>query len=201
MLLKIILGLSLSCIVTLGNRDTIPLDAIWALKMPGTRNIRELDPPKNIKHKTVINRIHLALFIKTTDEKPAGPCFLVTGEGKEALQKASKVIVDKEVPAKTHPTGKELTLFFYSNAAPGYVHIHSVERSESRITVNYQVVIHQMSNATVHFALIPLGHLPAGKFTVDIKEMEPPTPYSNQALVDRAVCDPCSFIIEKESVP
>ncbi len=182
--------------------ERIPLDQIWALDMPGTRDVRELDPRKdvNVKNSTAVTKIRRSIFLRTyrTKERPkAGPCFLVPGEGKEALQNAAKVLVDNAPHAKTLPAGEKVSLVFYSQPAPGYVALHSVRHSDNHITVRYQVITHQTANATVHFALIPLGKLPAGKATVEVVEVASETPYSNHALTDRAVCDSCTFTISE----
>jgi len=182
---------------------TIPLDQIWALDMPNTQDIQKLDPRKNlqVKNNTIVATIRRELFVCTELKEKAGPCFLVLGEGKEALKEMAKVIADKKEHEKILPAGKLISLAFYSFSAPGYVQIHSVKRTDSLITVRYQIVIHQTTEATVHFALIPIGKLADGKFTVEILEVAPPTPYRNQALSNRAVCDSTTFTIKKEASP
>ncbi len=134
---------------------------------------------------------------RTEEHAKAGPCFLVAGEGKEALRNAASVLVDGKPPAKSLPAGKEVSLVFYSYAAPGYVCIRSVRHSDNRITIRYEIILHQSAQVTVHFALIPLGKLPAGPIKVEIDELASGAPYTNHALTDRAVCDPCTVTIEK----
>jgi hypothetical protein len=179
----------------------IPLSEIWALDMPGTRDVRKLDPRKDVNDTTAISKIGRVLTIRTAERKRAGPCFLVTGEGIEALQNASKVLGDGAAPEDPIPADEDVSLVFFSCSAPGYVHIHSVQYSGKHVTVRFQVVIHQSSAATVHFALIPLDKLPAGKVTVKVVEIASKTPYSNHALTDRAVCDSCTFTIINEVQP
>ncbi len=169
--------------------ERIPLDRIWALHMPATRDVRELGTDD-------VTKIGSWLFRRSEERVNAGSCFLVTGEGKKALQNAAKVLVEGEVPAMTLPAGKNISLFFYSYTAPGYVHLHSVRHSNCHVTVRYQVVRHQSSEVTVHFALIPLDKLSPGKITVESVEVASETPYSNHALTDRAVCDSCTFVVQ-----
>lgn len=167
----------------------IPLDQIWALDMPGTKNAQKLAADDSAK-------IRRVLVNRAAERVKVGPCFLVTGEGKEATSNAAKVIVDGKSPAKTLPADKDLSLVFYSFFAPGYVHIQSVHRSGSKVAVIYQVVTHRTLSATVHFAVIPLGKLPAGKVTIETIELPSVTPYAKQELTERAVCDSCEFTIQ-----
>lgn len=178
--------------------DEISLAKIWALKMPGTRDVRELDPRVSADE-TLIGKIGRVLTIRTGERAKAGPCFLVRGEGKNALANAAKVLVDGESPldATSIPADEDVSLVFYSYAAPGYVHLHSVRRSDKHVTVNYQVTVHQTSEMTVHFALIPLGKLAPGKFTVNAVEVDSGGPASDPAIKDRAICDSCAFVVRE----
>jgi hypothetical protein len=156
--------------------------------MPGTLDVGKFKDA---------NRIRRLLTIQTDKRAKAGPCFLVKGEGEQALRNAASVLVDGTTQAKSFPAGENASLVFYCYSAPGYIHLHSVRHSDHRVTVRYQVVTHQSAEATVHFALIPLGKLPAGKLTVEAVEVASETPYSNHALTDRAVCDSCAFTIKE----
>jgi hypothetical protein len=177
----------------------IPLSKIWALNMPGTKNVRELEPRQDQDlRKTVASKISRSLVYRNSEQANAGPCFLVIGEGKEALLNAAKVIVDGAPLPKTLPTDNKLSLVFYSYSAPGYVHLQSVKQSKSKLTVSYKVVIHRTLESTVHFALIPLGKRPAGQVSIETQEVPPNKPYTNHALTDRVVCDSCTFAIQNE---
>ncbi len=185
--------------------ERIPLDRIWALDMPGTQDVQELDPRKDVhvKDMTAVAKICRSIMDRTyrTKERPkAGPCFLVPGEGKEALRNATKVLVDNALPEKTLPAGEKFSLVFYSHPAPGDAVLHSVRHSGEHVTVRFQVVTRQSANVSVHFALIPLGKLSAGKITVEVVEVESETPYFNHALTNRAACDSCTFTIKNEAL-
>lgn len=185
----ILLALTLFGVVGHENDSVeIPLDQIWALEMPGTKDVRILAADDSAKVRRVLMR-------RAAEHKKAGPCFLVMGQGKEALSNAAKVIVEGKSPVKTLPADKDSSLVFYSFFAPGYVHIQSVHRTSSKVTVKYQVVLHATLTATVHFALIPLGKLPAGQITVEAIEVPSETPYAKRELTERAVCDSCKFTV------
>lgn len=177
----------------------IPLDQIWALNMPSTKDVRELESRQDRDlRKTTTSRIRSKLMRRYEEGVKAGPCFLVIGEGKEALLNAAKVIVDGAPTTEKQPTDKKLSLVFYSYPAPGYVHIDSVVRSSSTISVKFKVVIHRSAEATSHFALIPLGELQAGKYNLEILEVPSETPYEKHDITERSACDSCTFTIQNE---
>jgi hypothetical protein len=167
----------------------IPLKDVWAHLMRGTRDIRELS-------KEDIAAIRETLSNGTQKQAEAGPCFIVFGDEKEALRRARKMIVDDEKPVTSLRSDGAAWLVFYSYAAPGYVCLESVSQSEGKVIVQYEVLIHATANATQHFALIPLGKLPAGELNVEIAEVVSDTPYSNHEKTERSVCDSCTFVIE-----
>jgi hypothetical protein len=179
--------------------EEIPLKEIWALDMPGTRDIRELDP-RTTEEPTAITKINRVFFTKLDEGTEPGKCFLVKGKGREALENAEKVLVCNEPRLKSAPQGAALSLVFYAHPAPGYVHLDSVEYSKGLIAINYQVVIHPETNATSHFALIPLPtDLPPGKLAikaVQVPAKDNKVPMPDPKRTERAVCESCSFAIE-----
>jgi hypothetical protein len=184
--------------------ERIPLDRIWALDMPGTKKVRELDPRESPDENTAVSRIAYALMSKVGQQADAGPCFLVAGEGKEALENAASVIAENASPLKDVTTDDDVSLVFYSYAAPGYVVLHSVRQTKTQVTVRYQVVMHETSDASVHFALIPLGKLSSGKLDVDVMQVgrDKPSPLEGVSrpepkLVAHAVCKSCAFEIRE----
>lgn len=195
-LLALFIGLVAS---TAAQAGEIPLKSIWALDMPGTKDVRELDPRTTSKE-TLIGKINRVFFTKLDEGAEPGRCFVVKGEGKDALEHAEKVLVHNEPRLKNAPQGAVLSLVFYAHPVSGYLHIDSVQYSEGQLTVNYKVVAHAEANATSHFALIPLPtDLPKGKLS--IKSVRVPTkdePNAAQASkkTERAVCESCFFIID-----
>lgn len=169
--------------------EEIPLKSIWAYDMAGTQDARKLS-------KDLANDLATWLMRRTGEGGKAGKCFVVSRDGSIALQGAANVLMGG-AKRPTKLAGKEASLVFYSLAAPGYVSIESVEREERKVTVRFKVTTHQESVSTTHFALIPLGKLPAGKFEIEIVEAEPDKPYSNKERTKRAVCKSCTIDIEE----
>lgn len=186
---------------------TIPLDEIWAYEMPGTRSVRRLEPQQNyvqlptldeLIRDSLVARIQHVLLNRPNDGKSAGPAFVVSGHGKEALKNAADVITKKAEAPGILPPNVNLTLIFYSYSCGRYVWIDSVRRSTNQIVINYRFVSHRTNESTAHFALIPLGKLRKGIVQVEVKQL-PPSSIDRFARVSpmpdpkRVVCDSFSF--------
>jgi hypothetical protein len=184
-LLAAFIGISASTM----NAEEIPLKSIWAYGMAGTQDARKLS-------KELTNDLATWLMRRTGEGGKAGKSFLVTGQGDVALQGAANVLMGG-AKRPTKLAGTEASLVFYSFAAPGYVTIDSIEREDGKVTVRFKVTTHEEAMATTHFALIPLGKLPAGKLEVEIVEVDPDKPYSNKERTKRAVCKSCTINVEE----
>lgn len=160
---------AIAAICPIAGAEEIPLKDIWALDMPGTGDINELAPRKTTEE-TPVSRITRKLLSRSPKEV-ASKCFIVAGVDAKALRAAEDVLCGDNPPLESVPADKEVTLVFYNIPAPGYVHLKSVSKSDGKVTVPYEVVMHAQANVTAHFALIPLGKLPAGKLSVEITQV------------------------------
>jgi hypothetical protein len=166
--------------------QTIALDQIWAFEMPGTHDIRELEPDKFGERTRSLpsdQRFRLLDESKTfqiyaaikkahpSNENGAQPGFAVLGTGAEALDGAYNVLVKGEKPDETFPLDSNVTLVFFSRLAGQYVHLKRIERHNNKFDVGYQVVPHLTTNSTWHLALIPVGKLPIGKYQVQVSQL------------------------------
>jgi hypothetical protein len=168
----------------------IPLKEIWAADMPGTRNIRELEPRTagdRRKFGPLMSALHRQLTRDNEDwgRPDAGPAFVVPGKDIEALNGAYDVIFANhwEGPHQV-PTG-EVSLVFYARWTGQYVYVEKVERNGPAITLQYRFVVHRTKEITAHFALIPLGHLKGGKYDVRIIQLPVRHPDNEQGPVFR----------------
>ncbi len=161
----------------------IPLHEIWAYKMPGTRDVRELEPKPEIAATIDELARHSDVWkiLKVLDGRPkegekAGPAFVVVGTGREALVNAAVVITnlmkEKESPTAV-PPNTDVSLMFYSHLCGRYVQLVSVELSPQLITIRYRFVDHVQQIMTAHFALVPLGKLREGKVQVKVEQLPP----------------------------
>jgi len=187
----------------------IPLDQVWAYGMPGTRDVRELEPKAdpNLSIEELYRRLDVWKILKVLNRRPkegekAGPGFTVAGTGKEALENAEDVFTSGKEAPRVFPPDAELTLVFYSHMCGRYVRVVSVEQSPESITVKYQLISHMTAEMTTHFALIPLGTLPEGMYQVKIEQLEPVDergrPVSPIRDPQQLVCDSFSFTVQRE---
>jgi hypothetical protein len=190
----------------------IPLDQIWAYEMPGTRDIRELEPLdvhdpsfKELYSQSRLRKIarFLSTYVPESGAK-APPAFVVIGEHKEALSNASAVFSKqqlKQTKNQSVPRDTNLFLVFYSYVTGWQSQINSIERSSNQITVRYQFISpREPSAATPRFALIPIGKLSPGRVQVEIKEL-PPVDYQGEPVMptqksERFVCGSFSFDVQ-----
>jgi len=196
----------------------IPLKGIWAYQMPGTRDVRELEPDHygdSLKGLSSTEQVQkqkdsLTYQIDAAAElaklgKPAAPGFVVSGIGAEALREAHAVLVKGQKPRESFPANSKLSIVFFSRAFEYYVHLDKVERRTSTITIRYFFVPHHTQVMTAHFALIPLGEVPPGEWKVEtVRSPIPPSPKlagmaPPPAAADSiTICRPFSFVVELE---
>lgn len=149
--------------------EEIPLSEVWALQMPGTQDVRELEPPKvRTKHDSLVNQIRKQLTKGRAKDELAGQAFVVQGHGHTALVNAHDILVNHKKPKESFKAGSQLSLVFYTYSSSRYVHLSKVQVSAGSIDVHYKFVPHRTKEMTSHFALMPLGEVPAGKYKVKL---------------------------------
>ncbi|BBO31565.1 hypothetical protein [Lacipirellula parvula] len=186
--------------------EEIPLKSIWALDMPGTQDIRKLDPPREKQPESVQEFIKSSLVERTaqtlnsdklTRNGGTGRGFVVAATGVEALKQSHDVLAKEAERVDSVPAGEELSLVFYSYSSGQYVHLEQVERDGETITVKYRNVPHRTLDMSPHIALIPLGELSAGKYRVKVEELPPKEKTDTPQKTRHVVCDSFSFVVSK----
>ncbi len=164
--------------------NQIALKDIWAYGMPGTRDIRELEPDKfgpltrklstteqiSLSEKSLVNQAISPIRHKTL-ERSSIPAFAVAGTGVDALREAAAVLSGKKKPQVTFPTNSHVSIVFFSYPYGAYVHLVKVEQHSGQVVISYRFVPHETAELTRHFALIPLGKLSPGEVKVDTKRL------------------------------
>lgn len=194
----------------------VSLDQIWAYDMPGARDVCELEPDNfgeqtrtlpdaeriSLSKDSLTQQIRRAIKYSVPRSTDAKPGFAVLGRGLEALRAAYQVLVRGESIQATFPEDAEVSLVFFSHLAGSYVRLENAERRGNKIEIRYRFVAHRTKDATNHFALIPLGKLPPGKYQVDIVQLpiEHPNRTAEMAYLPpdkarRIVCQPFSFTV------
>lgn len=148
-------------------RVEIQLKHVYALAMPGTRDVREL--PAARADGRIVESIRKALEPEQ-NEKQARRGFVVTGTGDIALRHAHGVLVAGEKPKARFPADEALSAVFFSYQSALYVHLDKVERQGFAFRISYRFVPHESGETTEHFALIPLGKLPPGRYSVRVEQ-------------------------------
>ena len=195
-----------SCAAIAAEPVTIPLKDVWAYQMPGTMDVRELEPNvygKDAQKLSVDERqrgyesslikqivVHLA---DESSEKVSRPGFAVAGIGLEALRAAHAVIVKNEKP-KALPADGDTSLVFFTREFNYYVHITEIEHKGDTFKIQFRFVPHNSKDATVHFALIPVGKLAPGKYSVQITQGPDPI---KPEWERRIVCQPFPFTVDR----
>lgn len=201
--------------------QTIQRDQIWAFEMPGTHDIRELEPDKFGEHtralpsaerfkllsESMTDKIRAALDKdRPNKDGVAKQGFAVLGTGAEALQGAYDVLANGHKPAESFPTVSNVTLVFFSHSFGDYVQLEKAERNGKSVEVRYRFVPHNSKNMAWEIALIPLGKLPPD--TYNVKLVQSPLPegrtgsngrYVSEETVSRIICRPFSFSIVDRS--
>jgi hypothetical protein len=196
---------------------TIPLDRIWAYDMPGTQDVRDLEPDKfgehtkwltseeqaKLERESMTDQIRIALPCLRGDRgEHAKPGFAVLGTGAEALQGAYGGLVKGEKPDESFPSVSNVTIVFYAHLCGEYVHIEHIERKGSTVEIQYNFVPHMSQIMSWHVALIPLGKLNCGTYEVKFVQLPKPkapgvrqTGLEPDEVVNRVVCRPFSFSV------
>lgn len=191
----------------------IPLDQIWALDMPGTKDIRTLENQEKFKGMLMADIIKSSLVENTKSMlssrhlpragESAGPGFVVLGKGLEALKEANAILNKKKDQEKTFPVNQELSLVFFSYNFPRVIEFDEISRTDDEITIKYHFHDHGVMLNKTYFALIPLGVLPAGEFSVRLKRLSDTSRenvISNPVALEtarRVVPDSFDFQVEK----
>ncbi len=166
----------------------IPLSRVWAWEMPGTKDVRDLEPNREKFKKMGARELRIrSLAVNTYSRlnpnfKPmnkkkgslgfAGLGFVVDATGVEALKEANLVLKGSKDRQEQFEAGSDLTLFFYAYGSSRFVRIDEVVKGKNRIIVKYHFDSHGMRVTTQHYALIPLGNDLQGNVKVTIKRLE-----------------------------
>jgi hypothetical protein len=168
----------------------IPLREIWAYEMPGTKDVRELEPDvygdqaKSLSskerderfRKSVLQSILSSLDVQPKPELGASglpkpkEAFVVESRKKRALHEADVVLSGAKEASKSFPVDSKFSLVFHSLQAGIYVHLTTVTLDGNQIEVHFRFVPHFTDEMSSHFALIPLPDLSTGQYRMTIVE-------------------------------
>jgi len=202
----------------------IPLNTIWGWEIPGTRDIKTLEPDhfgpavrelpgqeqNELLYSSLTYLISEALYHQVEKKRPIGPGFAVQGTGRHALEAVKVMLEQEQLLIQTFSHGTEVSLFFFTRDSGHYVHLKDVRQLEQAVVISYRFVPHSdigvtTKQLTKHFALIPLGKLAVGKYSVQILRSPMEKRYqkhgrpTSQELVEKLICKSFSFSVEPSS--
>ncbi|MGL4513735.1 MAG: hypothetical protein ACRCT8_11650 [Lacipirellulaceae bacterium] len=148
----------------------IPLQDIWANQIPGTKSISKFDLSRLPRQCGELSTGPLG-GRKHTNESPAPPGFVVRGAGFEALVEAHRPLLPEQAPVDVFRAGEPLSIVFSSRTYIWYVHVIAVKQEGDAFVVEYRFVPHETRELTSHLALIPIGPLTPGEYTVEMKAL------------------------------
>jgi hypothetical protein len=181
---------------------SIPLDRIWANNIPGTRDIRELEPETSLNREDgrIVSEIRRVLGNTPGKGEKARPGFVVPCTGFDALRAAHAILVGKKPQPDTIDTNDQASLMFFSYQAGCYVELCSITRRTNRIEIRYRFVPHKTAFVSESLAVVPLGSLPPGEYSVslcqlplEIAQAVPDVADTLAKWGDQLVCNPFSF--------
>jgi hypothetical protein len=153
--------------------------------MPGTRDVRELEPEveaakerlktlpavemeeqfMQLMNRSLIWQIRKSL---QPGSKRAAPGFAVSSPEPELLQAVRDVLTGETKRTDGFTGGSDITVVFFSRSMQMHVHIYHVERRANVIEIHYRFAPYEETYVSEHFALIPLGKLPSGIYLVKV---------------------------------
>jgi hypothetical protein len=181
-------------VVESADSEEIPISTVWSNRIPGTRDIFELEPdvPAELmkvhrdlrsqrnRGNTLTQQIARKLGNEREMERsvnkkfPALKMFAVLGHGKEALKRAHSVLVEESEPQLAFSSGDNITLVFFTDWGIGPILFRSITSNANTITINYSFDTSDEPNAIsspIHIAsvsLIPVTSVQPQELCVEV---------------------------------
>ncbi len=181
----------------------IPLEEVWAYGMPGTRVLTDaLNDEGYISEEGPLLR-DIRRYLTGGHRPEVAPTgFAISGSGIGALEEVHRIFASNEDSDELEQpslcTGQSISLVFFSYSLGSNVHIESVSRNDNAFQIKCRFVSHESTNATQHIALIPVGELQAGEYSVDIEVIPSSKEAANRDRVTakRFVCRSFTFTVD-----
>ena len=171
----------------------VPLEQVWAYRMPATKDIAELDDDESYGGLTEKIRRRLSKLSRVRNKVPRS-CLVLAGTPEQAVEKAYELLSSDDDVSPESITGDRFYLFFFTHNVGSYVHLHEISMAKKTIAVTFVFQPHSTRNITTHYALIPLGKLHPGQYEVQISQVAPKgaTPLKPE-WVEQAICKSVKF--------
>jgi hypothetical protein len=172
----------------------IPLSEVWAYNMPGTKDINDFGAPR--AEDSLVQQV--LRQVRETWNRNSG--MVVVGEGRQALENIYRKRTEK-VEWSEAPAGVPLSLAFYTRGIHEYVHIRTIERQGAKFVIRYALIPNETLMSRPTIALIPIGTLTAGKYSVAIERLSLDEEYIEQGIQEpplqrnKDVCQSFDFVV------
>jgi hypothetical protein len=161
----------------------IPLRKVWALDMPGTRQMSRTqrgDPPSYessegglvaeiVRALNYPNRLNPKLREKFMSFGTGS--LVIAGRDMEALRGAHAVLVEGEEPRTFFRQDELLSVLFFTLPTGDFVHLSKAEQSGETVRIFYRLVPHKSKQTSVHVALVPITNPGSGHVQIKIKQL------------------------------
>ncbi len=152
----------------------IPLEEIWALNMPGTKDVREIarvDTDREPARPSNLDLVIRSLVVTPTRTMPTlmapGNPTRAVASAATALRKRDPLFGDRGPISGSD----DWNIVFYKFVSAYDVEIVSVERKAFHFNISYRFVPKYQPQATVGFAVIPCGKITAGNYHINIEKL------------------------------
>lgn len=187
--MRFLTGLILIVVGT-AQAQEIPLEDIWALGMPGTKDVRELDPggiarihkdTSDAEAEAIVKRYHNSTtyklqktFVKYFENAEKPEVLVVQGTGEKALTNLLRSLTEKTPKLKTPvPSDTELTLVFYAQPTIHHVRLAKASRDGRTIKLEYTYKTGLSRDTAFRYALVPIGKLDPGELNIEVSLTRP----------------------------
>lgn len=153
----------------------IPLEEIWAYRMPGTKDINELNEPDS--KEPFVEKV--LLQIRNSWHHRSG--MAVQGEGRVALDNLYRIRTER-LPRNTVESNSPVSLVIYTRGTKEHVHLESVSRLGDKFTIRYRLEPTHAQETGSTIALIPVGKLEAGIYKVALERLPLEQKYTDRGF-------------------
>ncbi|MBX3426064.1 MAG: hypothetical protein KF688_10325 [Pirellulales bacterium] len=143
---------------------TIPLEKVWGLRIPNTRDLTSLNEAKNN------TPIMLPLLKHIRDSWQDDPGVAVNGVDTVAFHQFNKhELGNEKQPELTSDAPVSLVVF--TRFLGGSLELVEINQQGRTFVVKYRFTPHEAAESTQHIAIIPVGKLGKGEYLVCIERL------------------------------
>lgn len=175
---KATVTIPLSEVIGMGQRGLRVLEPDLLIYRDTPEKIEKYSTPEGMEEMRKLAAKSLVVPIERAMDKrqansagSAGQGFAVAGRGHSALPGIYDVLVEGKKPTNVFPEGTDISAIFFALKSGVGIQIDSVERTGNVVDVRYVMLVPGINLNVLHWrlAIIPLGKLPPGNYSVQMK--------------------------------